>query len=182
MEGCELSDEAGRRKAPMAGYTFTRPGNAKHPSWESTIVGQARLDRGTLEVESNSTQRANLLRRRIEKACGDQLRHVRREETSGAQLFERVAKEGARPPRPQAVPDPELARVLLQEKEKIFAAWLDESIPALRGKTPRQAARLQRGRRELDILLKEMENREARLPEHERADIPSLRRKLGLSP
>ena len=43
-----------------------------------------------------------------------------------------------------------------------YRSWLDEKIPALDGKTPREAARDFEGREQLVALLKELENREAR--------------------
>ena len=43
-----------------------------------------------------------------------------------------------------------------------YREWLDERIPALGGKTPREAARDFEGREQLVALLKELENRGAR--------------------
>lgn len=43
-----------------------------------------------------------------------------------------------------------------------YRNWLDEKIPALDGKSPREAARDFEGREQLVALLKELENREAR--------------------
>jgi hypothetical protein len=182
LEGCERAGDPQAPAGAVSSYSFTRPGNAMHPTWENTIVGMARLRRGALEVETNSTPRADALRRRVEAACGTLVRHVRREETCGAALVERVKAASGGHARPRAVPPPELIRVMQQEQRKMYSAWLDAPIPALGGQTPRQAARLVRGRRELDVLLREMENREARRPAHERADIASLRRELGLAP
>lgn len=55
-------------------------------------------------------------------------------------------------------------------------------IPALGGKTPRKAARSEKGRRELDLLLRDIENHESRLPEGMRFDMSRLRKALGLEP
>jgi len=49
-------------------------------------------------------------------------------------------------------------------------------LPALGGKTPRQAARSRRGREELALLLKDLENREAHQPATSRFDVNVLRR------
>ena len=166
----------------MATYTFSRPGNAMHRTWDNTILGQARLGAGTLEVETNSRERADGLRQSIEAACGAGLRHQEREETAGPQLFERMKQQGPLGPGPRAVPDSALAQAAHHAKQKMLAAWLDTPVPLLRGRTPRQSVRTQRGRREVDLLLKEMENREARLPEHERGDVAALRRELGFEP
>ena len=180
LQGCEPSGTSGSGKNAVASYTFSKAGNAMHRTWENTILGQARLGGGTLEVETNSRQRADRLRQSLEAACGAALRHQDREETAGPELFERMRQQGPLSPGPRAVPDSALAQAAHREKQKMLAAWLDTPIPLLRGRTPRQAVRSQRGRREVDLLLKEMENHEARLPEHERGDIAGLRRELGL--
>jgi hypothetical protein len=57
---------------------------------------------------------------------------------------------------------------------------LDTGLPVLKGKSPRQAVRTKAGRHEVDVLLKEMENAEARLPVAERMDFSGLRSELGL--
>lgn len=59
-------------------------------------------------------------------------------------------------------------------------AWLDESIPALGGQTPREAARTAKGRAALDVLLKDIENREMRAGGGAAADVAWLRHELGL--
>ncbi|HID22435.1 MAG TPA: DUF2384 domain-containing protein, partial [Planctomycetaceae bacterium] len=64
-------------------------------------------------------------------------------------------------------------------KEQYYARWLDLPVPALDGMTPRDAARTKQGRRQVDVLLKEMENRECRLPKEERFDFSGIRRELG---
>jgi len=45
----------------------------------SPVVGQAELSRSTLKLSTNSRERADALRTRVEAACGDRLRHRGRE-------------------------------------------------------------------------------------------------------
>lgn len=52
-------------------------------------------------------------------------------------------------------------------------------IPALGNHTPREAAADKKRHKSLDLLLREMENRENRLPLAERFDTGALRRTLG---
>jgi hypothetical protein len=63
---------------------------------------------------------------------------------------------------------------------KLLAAWPESKLPALKGKSPRQAVRTRAGRHAVDMLLKQLENTEAGLPPEERMDISELRRELGL--
>jgi hypothetical protein len=70
---------------------------------------------------------------------------------------------------------------VLEFKRQHYASWLDERIPALDGLTPREAMGQPRSRANLDLLLRDMENGEARLPDTERYDFGALRTELGLT-
>jgi hypothetical protein len=60
-------------------------------------------------------------------------------------------------------------------------AWLDIAIPALKGQTPRAAARTPEGRERLEALLMEFEYRnESTIQPELRPDVAELRRRLGL--
>jgi hypothetical protein len=89
-----------------------------------------------------------------------------------------------RPSRPAAVPPgpppPEALEAMRQLERRHYAAWLDESIPALGGESPRAAVRTARGREAVDLLLKEFENHEQRVPGGKPFDFAPLRRELGL--
>jgi hypothetical protein len=57
------------------------------------------------------------------------------------------------PPAPNLLDDPEMADVREKISAQLEARWLDDHIPALGGRTPREAARDPIGRHELDRLL-----------------------------
>jgi hypothetical protein len=65
-------------------------------------------------------------------------------------------------------------------KARHDADWIDQALPALRGKTPRDATRTPSGRARVELLLKEMELSEATLPAPERYDFSGIRSVLGL--
>jgi hypothetical protein len=56
----------------------------------------------------------------------------------------------------------EKAQILGSFKRRHYRAWPDQALPALGGKTARQAAKTKRGKAKLIELLKEMENHELR--------------------
>ena len=59
--------------------------------------------------------------------------------------------------------------------------WFDESIPALKNKTPREATQTKNGRERLEALLLEYENYDLKQENNIfKADIPYLRKELGL--
>ncbi|MFO0577453.1 MAG: antitoxin Xre/MbcA/ParS toxin-binding domain-containing protein [Polyangia bacterium] len=155
LEGVELPEEG------EGIYTFLRPGNRMHKSWENTVVGRAVLGEGELRLESNSVRRADELRRRIEAACAGLLRFRGREHTDPTALLGAKEPEGA----PVETDDsPEQQGLLRELKQRSYADWLDEPLPALGGKTPRQAVRSRAGREQVDVLLRDIENLESRQP------------------
>jgi hypothetical protein len=173
IEGVSPPEEGEERPA----YTFHRAGNAMHREWERTIIGSASIADGRMRLETNSVRRADDLCRRIEAACGGLLRHRRREHTDPLSLLARRGAPAERSPAPQA---PEVQRLVRDYKERHYADWIDQPLPALGGKTPRQALRTPRGRERVDVLLKDMENLETRLPAGERFDFNRIRQVLGL--
>jgi len=80
---------------------------------------------------------------------------------------------------PPSEPSPEMLEVVGQFKERHYASWLNESIPALDGLSPREAAKRAASRKKLLVLLNEIEYRESRLPEAGRYDVAKLRTALG---
>jgi hypothetical protein len=78
---------------------------------------------------------------------------------------------------------PEVEReVILKVKTEHYTRWVDEPLPALGGRTPREAARSEVGRRQLEGLLRFMENAEERSRQQGRAafDFAALRKTLDL--
>jgi hypothetical protein len=80
-----------------------------------------------------------------------------------ATSYEDVGQAMKRPPASAAeasqVPPEIEAAVIAEFYEQHYRRWLDEPIPALGGRTPRQAASLESARPQLVALLKSMENR-----------------------
>jgi hypothetical protein len=156
--------------------TAFKQGNAIHSHWENTVIGHLALTDGRLEVETNSVERADRLREKIEVACGGRLKHRAREHADPLSSA-RSRHESSRPRPP---PSREEEEALQGFREQHYRHWLDEPVPALGGKTPRQAARSRRGLQQVDLLLRTMENNEQRVPDHAPFDFGPLRRELGL--
>ena len=172
LEGAE-PEEAGEHRAV---YIFLRPGNAQHADWDNTVVGHARLSDTALQLETNSRVRADALRKQVENACGDRIRHRAREHTD-------PLSPKAAPPEHDPAPGPtgpEVEQLLLEFKQRHYADWADQQLPALDGKTPREAVRTAEGKAAVDVLLKDMENREQRSAGGAAFDFSVLRRELRL--
>ena len=156
-------------------YVFLRPDDPARPQGEQTIIGRVRMDATALRIETNSRARADALRERIEAACGSRVRHRAREHTDPLALA-----KGPRKPRP-APASPEEENLLAEFKARHYADWIDQPLPALNQKTPRECARTAAGRRAVDLLLKEMEHKEQRAP-GARFDFSTIRGELGIAP
>jgi hypothetical protein len=76
-----------------------------------------------------------------------------------------------------------VADALREMKSRSYRDWCDSALPALEGKTPRQAlrGRSRKLRAEVELLLREMEHRESMLHPDERFDVGVLRAELGIA-
>lgn len=158
---------------PVAEFVFERPGDEG-----GTVVGIAEVDAKTLQLHTNSTSRADALRARVEKACGPLIHHMKRD-AKDITAEELQAMVGLGPDQP-AERSPELERLELEFKQRHYADWADTPLPALQGRTPREAVRSPDGRQQVDTLLKTMANQESRHKGQWAYDFSGLRAELGL--
>jgi hypothetical protein len=167
--------EAGEEGGDLGVFAFLRPGSPPDPGFGDTLVGRARVSDTALRLETNSRERADALRARVEAACGERIRHRVREHADP------LSSKAPRPaPGPAPEPPPDAQELLLAVKRRYYAEWPDQPLPALGGQTPRAAARTARGRDAVDVLLKEMENLEHRSAGGAVFDFSEIRRALGL--
>jgi hypothetical protein len=162
--------------------TFHKRGNRVHAHWENTVVGTAFVTADELRLETNSLRRAAALRKKVEKACVGLLTGHRRSETDPLEKLQAARDDGAVDDEDDAgeIEGGDHDAIIREEKARHYATWPDQPLPILGNKTPRQAARSRRGREELVVLLKDLENREARQPAGTRFDVGVLRRELGI--
>jgi hypothetical protein len=168
-------------------FLISKPGNAMIAAFPNTTLARLELREGELLIETNSLARADRARAAVEGACGDSIQYRIRKHTDPKTLIEKeLLQPGRRPRREEATRGtgdlpPELAAQVIQDfKKRAYATWPDDPIPALGGKTPRQAAKTPAGRARLEALLKDYELGEDRQPEAQRYDVNELRRELGL--
>lgn len=143
---------------------------------DDTLILAITISAGRLACATNSLRRADSARPMIESACGDKVRFVSRDLTDPLSAAHRDRTRPSAPP-----PDAEMRDLAREYKRQHYVRWLDESIPALNGMTPRDAVKTPRGRERLDALLNDIEYREGSLRAEERMDLSWLRRELGLA-
>ena len=157
---------------------LTKPDAGGRRSTRFTVIARIEVLDGRLNVETNSTQRADGARALIDASLGTLVRYRIREETSAAAAMN--PEISTRPPSPPDESTPEMRDAVRQFRQEYMLDWLDQSIPALGGLTPRKAAADKRHHKELALLLRDIEHSENRVPIGERIDLQVLRTALGL--
>lgn len=183
----EVLDPAALIGALNRQEAFSTEEEGKHYVWLKgspaeegrTVLAHFRLDGAVLEVQTNSRERKERARKLLEKIAGGAVRHLRDEVTSLEEMKREIL---ANPPDPAKPIPPETLIFLQREMEKHYFSWPDQPLPALGGKTAREAVKTAGGRSQVIELLREFENGE----EHNRRagrpyfDVGRLRAELGL--
>jgi len=122
-------------------------------------LGMLRVEGGRLLLETNSRERLARGRELVESLAGTAVRH-QRDKFTGLETAMRKAKRSG--PKPESGLPPEIERELVQKfMAEHYRTWPDTPLPALGGKTPRQAVDTPEGRSQVADLLKFIENGEA---------------------
>ena len=152
---------------------------------EHTTRARIEVQADTLLTMCNSRKRDRLLRDRLRKRLGDLLDY---EETAHEPMdwdaIDEFPDEG---PESTSLDLDGLAPAdrdrVQQMMDDIHMRWVDESVPALGGQTPREAVRTTAGRRAVEGLLNDFDNRKSHAPNpQDTFDNNRLRRQLGLDP
>jgi hypothetical protein len=95
---------------------------------------------------------------------------------------QQVADSREPPERTRPIPAEVERELILRMKAQHYARWPDDPLPALGGKTARQAVKTKSGRKAVVELIRDMEHGEAREAKAGRPafDFSALRKTLGL--
>lgn len=129
------------------------------PEPPARVLATIRIEGRRLVAEAFSEERANLVRGFLERRLGDAVRYRITELTDPMQA---LREHGARKePGEERAPDrdlPDEVRALAAAQiVQHYEEWVDAALPALDGRTPRQAARLSSLRPQLIALLRDMD-------------------------
>jgi hypothetical protein len=153
---------------------------------DNTVLGNLHLQHKKMVFECNSRERLELANTTVLATLPHgSVRHLRDEFTTLASLKEQAAKtkdSRKSPARDSGIPKEVEHQIVTEYLERHYASWPDTPIPALDGKTPRQAARTERGRCVLRDLLRDFENGEERKRQNGEPfyDVNRIRRELAL--
>jgi hypothetical protein len=149
-----------------------------------TIHATARLTDGTLVLESNSRARMERALALVRSALGSLVGTGLTSHEDPLQLLRRDAAHDPRESqREPSLTEPEVEAVVRQFKDAHYRRVLDEPVPMLANKTPRECARTQAGRARLKRWLKDLENGErhgAAQSGQRPYDFAWMRQELGL--
>ena len=185
LSDAELGEDG---KLQSVEIDWVREGNRKIKSLDNTILGRIKISEGVLIADVNSENRAQQLRKEIEKRLGSMAVH----ESTLVQTLDDMRKSASQ----ESAEDKELheaknealladpkAREFLQAMvQKQVEGWVHEKIPALCGRTPLEAVRDPDGREMVEALLLQWERNDERgiSPDQIRPDIGAIRRLLNL--
>ncbi len=150
---------------------------------DDIVRGFVRGDGDTLVVETNSVERFDRMLHDLREVVAGGFEVLAEERLPAAEALARYKEENgdARMSGPPDLP-PEMAQAMRDMMRQQEDAWLDESIPALAGMTPRQAADDPTRREDLLALLNEFDRMEVDPDSGLMTfDVERLRQQLGLS-
>jgi hypothetical protein len=140
------------------------------------ILATLTLTPTALEVEAMSQQRLDNCCRRLEELLGARV-HLIETQTKSADQALREGEPGGEKP---FIPPPE---VVAEIEEQMLRRWIDESVPALGGLTPREAVKTPEGRQQVLELLEyigQMQKRTPKTPGMFSPDYRKAKKMLGL--
>lgn len=144
------------------------------------LLGRLEWDGDWLRLETHAKARAQRGRLWLESIAGEAVMYHHDSHQSVASAMAQRERDGVVGPEPSG--EPEAQEILTEYLNDYYRKWLDEPIPALDGRTPREAAASRAWRSKLRDLLKAMENAGARDELRGRAsyDTKWLWQELGL--
>jgi hypothetical protein len=136
------------------------------------ILGDIKIKRDQLTVHVNSIKRSKKIQKEIEKRLPEAV--FQRMDTESPENLK--SKKASSPPLPPAK-EKEIIKAFLKN---YYRDWLDTSLPVLKGKTPREAAKTAEGRKRLELLLCDFEMSNQEKADHLRIDVQAIRQELRL--
>ncbi len=176
----------GEGRIVRAEIPWSKPGNRMHESWDNTLLGRLVIDGDKLTVNVNSEARAAAIRREIEERLGSGARYRTTTVKSPQDMMAQEAADDGNEDSPsngQLMQIPEVRQQVENMLRSHWEGWVDETVPALGGRSPRQAVKTADGREKVEALLQEARrdmDRNMGMRGLAEQIIDDVRRRLGL--
>ncbi len=142
------------------------------------LRGVIRIGEHEIVLETNSRERLQEGKKLLEGALGSLI--LRMPTESLQHLRVALAEAEERSVSSKDPPPPGTAAVIEKLLQKHYEDWIDHPLPVFNGKTPREMARSVDGRKTVEALLKDMENRALWSHGEVSADFDKIRRELKI--
>lgn len=170
-------------------FPWLRKGNARHKSWDNTVLGQIKIKNHQLTVEVNSEERAHKFQKLIKKLHPEA--HYKTSVIESPQSMLAQAENEGKTARSQQHREeleelnnsPEMQEQVMEFIREHYHQWPKEKLPILGGKTPLQAIKTKNGREMVEALVRDFELRSLNSnPPVDPSIFTELRKRLGLQP
>jgi len=140
---------------------WLKAGNPKNGGMENTVHGHLFINDAAMTCEVNSAERAARLRTIIAKSltAGDAVYQTTVIQSAAAMMRDAPPSAAISGPDADLMALPEVREQIDQMMRKHWEKWPDMELPALHGQTPRQAVREELGRKLVNVLLEDAEQR-----------------------
>jgi hypothetical protein len=181
LKEAEFTQQGDLRKVEIP---WLIPSNPKHGGMENTLHGRVVIGGSQMTCEVNSAERAARLRDIIERCLpsGEAVYQSTVIQSAEAMMRDKERSSTASSANEELMALPEVRAKFDEMMRKHWEAWPDMELPALHGKTPRQAVQERIGRQMVNALLEDAE-RNLRFnegPMSSMEHISNVRRELGL--
>ena len=187
MFACATLDDD--RQVVRAKITWDRLGHKAMPGMPNTVLGRIVIDGQRLTGEVNSAQRAATLRREIESRLGDDCQFKLDEIQDPDSIMNKMAPGPGQMKKSKTQDElmrlPEVQEQLAQMVATHWEGWVDHGVPALGGKSPREAVKTADGREAVEALLRDAETNQRQdsfMMKANRKGAQRTRERLGLTP
>ncbi|MFP4034916.1 MAG: SEC-C metal-binding domain-containing protein [Desulfovermiculus sp.] len=167
-------------------FAWSRQGHALSTGLDNTTLGQISIQGNRMSIEVNSEAREEMIREEIDRRLGSRAVY----KVTDIRSADSMMAEGASEPASRAFEEeqealknsPEVQQALEEMLTKHWQGWLDTEIPALGGKTPRQAVQTADGREAVQALLRDIEisDQRSNMQVSQQSYVDWARRELGL--
>jgi hypothetical protein len=152
-------DDAGR--IVRVEFPWDREGYKGNSGLSNTILGSVVIEGNRMTADVNSAQRAEKLRREIDTRLGDCAR-FRADEIQDLDSMLSTHESGSRgrqsrKEHEELMQHPEVRESVADMMTTHWESWVDTQIPALGGRSPREAVQTEDGRESVEALLKDAE-------------------------